>query len=1666
MTGSDHRAHSLSALENLSLGEPGVEGRWQPTRAGVVNSWAWAEETFFFGNGWLALAGPNGSGKSLTASMLVTVLLDADSSQTALSVSGKASGTLTSRHTDRSEREDRTGAWWLEYGLRDASTGETVFLTTGLWLRSTSSELQRAFFMAPGRVGAELILQRDREPVRVSDLSQQLVELGGELFTSSASLRPQATSVLSAVGDERDYRNAVRVRLFSPLDEVQFDALMAVVRSLRSVRTAEAISPTRMREVLTDALPALDPDQLKLIAEAMERIAELETQLGRARTESQLLDGTHRLYGRYLSAIAQLQAAELSAAHNVYDDQTRLAKAATEQLKSAEAAMASAETRLEAARRRETTLDGELSAAVSALRDHAGAELPLLEQRANELRQAATEAETRASQAETASATARDQAEQSEDLARAAQRHLQGLVQDLRHSSGSLGAEAVSGRLLTHLDLLVTSKLDAPPAVEELPLLSGTPLAWAVARTEQVRRVQDTLRDHAATQLVERTLADARRRAEEAEDEARDRADDASETRQGAESVLRDALASWSAGLTHLAVPSAEFLGPQKDSANECLSIDGLNGWLAAAVLTARSHIDLAGRTQEAATAAALAVQAEKVVAEARADHETALAVLVDAGQELEIVRETIQAEAEMDERRAVVAGSACDEVIAAGSARVSEAATRRSDGLVAALQSTRDWVDAVAAWRDSLVYLNPQTIALPDTGALSRAEDLDLIDIAAVRLSAHAAHAAASPGLQHQVIAAGERVRRITEEIDTLESELVEARRAAPVPPAPGWRGRRPDDGTPLWALVDFAAGTHPGDADRLEGALLVSGLLDALVMPSGEVVAGDLVITTLRPATGRTLADLLRPDSSAPFPEHMVWDVLRAIPMDSDRTDLPSGALTNGVLTALCPAGYRAGFIGRTARERARGEHVASLERRLSQLQTSQSDARRDLRAHELDVDAAAAERDSIPGAGSLVEARTRLKELTEQLAAAEADATRRTNEATLELQQYLAEIAANTVRRTTRLEKAEQDLRHTSSVVTSAERKVRETAERAAESTRRAAESETARAEAAQAQDEADAERASFPDGRVAEVAGAQEAEARADEDVTRARSAAVSAVEQHKAAGTAVQDALRTLNRAAKLPDGSLLPTVQNALDNHSAAIGLLTRSIDNCVAAAERCADLLGHSRRDRQTANTTADGQSRAAKEATASRLEAARARATVDKMRELHGVAYQDLTATWQKLSVQLAEAKEQVRKVGEERQQARDQALTAQHTLEGIAPQRESAERNRELCLRRLGRLAEEGLAEIPEDLQVDSAGRLANLTAGLAWARRLLADRPASTERLNALIQNRNRALTALENSVRIVSGELARFNRQVMLITVDDSEWRRAVIAEPDAVRGDDLHLALQSLRSSIDQLESDLREDVKQTLKTGMFTKLRQDIQVHREAARELVRQIRLTLLNVRTGVAKVGVQVDWDVKEDEDARRMIDLVTQPPSDETFAQMYTILRQRMDETVGEPWPDRVAHTFDYRAWHEWDISVTHSSFGDGSGEAFRKVSARSNPLESLSTGERRLATMLPLLAAAWSMYSSEQYRGPRLLSIDEIDAAFDEPNLRQVLGLLRAWDFDVLATTPSISPMIKNETGHAVVHEVVAAGRQRVTVPWVWEGQGEPHLLTFTEGGRA
>ncbi|TQM85471.1 putative exonuclease SbcCD C subunit [Saccharothrix saharensis] len=1643
-----HPVDGLGAVRDLRpVGVPAVEGRWQPSRAGVVNSWAWSNEVLVFADGWMTLTGPNGSGKSLTASMLITLLLDGDTSQTALSVSGKAAGTLTSRHTDRNEREDRTGAWWLEYGRHDPRTGEISYLTTGLWLRAVGGNLQRAFFISPGRVGEHLVLERDGSPVRIDDLAIQLTATEGEIFTSAQALRSKARDHLAAVNDEPGYRNAVRVRLFAPLDEVQFEALTGVLRSLRSLRTAEAIPPAQMRAVLTEALPALDPDRLTVIGEAMERISELENQLADMRDEAKQLAATDKRYQRYVEALVNVEAAQLTAANTEFDAQTRRTREATATLETAQREQREAAGQLKVLNTRIFALEGRRDAADTALRDHAGAELPHMELRAAELARAADHAGQRAEVAAEDATTAAEQADEAATTAQEAGDHLATLSDELRAASRVVGADAALERLVATTALLSTGQADETSAAD-VAQTCATPVAWVEARVAQLQRVDEVLRAHASAQHGERAAAEELRRAERLADEARGQADKSIHLRRAAETALVASIVRWEADVRHLGRAPRKLIEP-RDGADSRLALDRLAAWLTSVADDARDRIDLVGRRQAAATAGALVAEAVRASVQARADYDSAIGLSEVAASALREERERVMVEESSAERKRAAADqthrrdvdvarhdvAAAEETAVAADAEAHRAATL--------------WIEQAYRWRGAARFLN--AVELPE------ANEHD-VDPAVVRLAVEQAHAQAGIALGLSVADARRDVDRAESAVVDVAAELAEARRAAPVPETPPWRDRRPEDGVPLWALVDFAGHLSDEEADRLEGALLVTGLLDALVTSDGRAVSGDLVITADRPVPGRTLGDLLDVESSPAIPAERVRALLRAIPVDDDAEH---GRLRSGVLTAAAPVGYRSEFIGQTTRERVRLRRVANLEDALSSARDDVDAARRGLADREADVLAAVEERDAFPSHGELVAAR---REAARQHAAAETvrrETADRIARADLTRQRILAELDAAAAERSARIAAAQQRLQYTEEVAARTRLKA-EAAERVAEE-RRAAEDETLASLAAgeETQREADAEYASFPP--VAEVRAAHVMEERCEEDLRRSEAAVIAAAERYREAGDAVHDALRELNRQATLSDGTLLPTERTALAAHGTTVANLGHRVDLWGQAAIRVAGLFHQARRAGSLARQRAEVLAKARAEAEDARLTAVREASAVAEARELYGAEYEQLRATRQRITDDLLKAKEDAALMVELGQDAGNAAAAAQATLDGIAPLREAAEQRRDTRLRQFGALVDEGFASVPDDLPRTPAGKPAHLTAALQWARRLLADHSATGDRLGVLVQARGRALAQLESSVRTTSTALARFDRQVVLVTVDGTEWRRAVVADPGASRGEDLHVAVEKLEATAAQLEDDLRDDVKRTLKTSLFTELRRDILIRLDAARELVRQIRRTLDGVRTGVARVGVQVEWSVREDEDARRMVELISQPQSDEIFEDMYTVLKQRMSEKAGDSWKDRVAHTFDYRSWHDWKITVTHSSFTDQKQEKFREVTARSNPLDSLSTGERRLATMLPLLAAAWSMYSGEHYSGPRWVSIDEIDAAFDEPNLRQVLALLRSWEFDVLATAPFITPMLKKESGQVVVHQVVTAGKHRVTVPWLWKGHGEAEPLTLELG---
>jgi uncharacterized protein (TIGR02680 family) len=236
-------------------------------------------------------------------------------------------------------------------------------------------------------------------------------------------------------------------------------------------------------------------------------------------------------------------------------------------------------------------------------------------------------------------------------------------------------------------------------------------------------------------------------------------------------------------------------------------------------------------------------------------------------------------------------------------------------DGLIGALE----------VWAATGDGANPAVTAIDDAARAAGAE-LGRLDAGlSVRHSAHAGH-----------------VRELAAEIERLRAG---GHDAPPLPHTrqPGVRDDRP--GAPLWKVTDFAPDVLEEHRAGLEAALEAAGILDAWVMPDGNLVDGDVtVVSGLSPVPGPSCASVLVPaiDSGDPqagmLSAETVRLVLSAIGLGGTGGTWVSadGRWANGVLGGAWRKDS-AGHIGEGAREAARRARIARLSGELRQEQTA---------------------------------------------------------------------------------------------------------------------------------------------------------------------------------------------------------------------------------------------------------------------------------------------------------------------------------------------------------------------------------------------------------------------------------------------------------------------------------------------------------------------------------------------------------------------------------------------------------------------------------------------------------------------------------------------------------------------------------------------------------
>ncbi|WP_280551701.1 TIGR02680 family protein [Halomonas sp. 25-S5] len=197
---------------------------------------------------------------------------------------------------------------------------------------------------------------------------------------------------------------------------------------------------------------------------------------------------------------------------------------------------------------------------------------------------------------------------------------------------------------------------------------------------------------------------------------------------------------------------------------------------------------------------------------------------------------------------------------------------------------------------------------------------------------------------------------------IETARHELEEERArldagGESAPPAPYTRGeaaREGRPGAPLWQLVDFAPELADAPRAGLEAALEAAGLLDAWLMPDGQLLAAETWDSLLVPeaeAPGTSLANVLCPDlhGEPPVAREVVERLLASIGIGDSVAFAwvsETGHWRLGPLRGQWgkPAAVH---IGHAAREAARQRRLAAIEEELSALARQRAEIAAELEA-----------------------------------------------------------------------------------------------------------------------------------------------------------------------------------------------------------------------------------------------------------------------------------------------------------------------------------------------------------------------------------------------------------------------------------------------------------------------------------------------------------------------------------------------------------------------------------------------------------------------------------------------------------------------------------------------------------------------------------------------
>lgn len=549
----------------------------------------------------------------------------------------------------------------------------------------------------------------------------------------------------------------------------------------------------------------------------------------------------------------------------------------------------------------------------------------------------------------------------------------------------------------------------------------------------------------------------------------------------------------------------------------------------------------------------------------------------------------------------------------------------------------------------------------------------------------------------------------------------------------------------------------------------------------------------------------------------------------------------------------------------------------------------------------------------------------------------------------------------------------------------------------------------------------------------LAAEHEAKRRADAVLDEAVTIAADRTERARTARAA----------ATEFADDVGLPTGTEALRDARAALGdyrVALAGLWPAARAAERARRNLAEAEQELAAAVARRAGCVDAAEQARSDAQAAAeRHRALVDTA----GASIDELYRKLEAIAQQLSKRDDHERQARADERQAIEDRGTAEGLRQALRESIEAASAERDAAITTLRAFVATGLLNtVLPDLEVPDPTTNWAPTPAIAVARAVNAALEATddADRAWELVQQRVSA------EHKLLTDALSRHGHSVGM-TVRDGI---IVVDVLFAGRRQDIPTLVAGLATETEQRAMLLSAKEREILENHLISEVAGTLQELITGAEEQVEAINADLADRPTSTG-MRLRLRWRAARTapDGLAKVRDRLLRQTADAWTAEDRALVgaflqeqinREHANDTAGG-WVEQLTRALDYRAWHEFTIQRRQN-------DEWRPATGPA------SGGERVLAASVPLFAAASSFYTSAgNPHAPRLIALDEAFAGVDDDSRAKCLGLLAAFDLDVVMTSEREWGCYPQVPGLSIAQLTRREGIDAVLVtPWRWDGR--------------